>query len=443
MTTEIKEVVVRFTNQKGMDSVEKKRLKGISVDDWKMLTMKEFDNYLAIIIVMGVNHDTKISVQDLWKTESFFFTPKYSRFMSRNRFQAILSCLRFDDSKTRDVRKESNRLAAISEVTELFRTACVSNFNTSENVTIDERIVPFTGNCRFRVYVKNKPDKYGIKIWVMSCSESFYMKNYDIYLGKIDTREKNQGERVVLQLSSCLSHGYNITVDNFFTSFSLASKLLKKNITLLGTLRQNKKEIPKELLPSKERIVFSSEFRFSDDYSLVSYVPKKKKAVILLSSSYPDKRVSMETKRKPQMILEYNKTKHAVDSLDKMTKQYSTKRANRRWTMTLFSNFLDISLLNAYVVFCEKHKNEKLPSRKQLYLDLAECILSHNEEKEPICVPANPEKPKNKRCQNCPKGKRPRHASAYCSNCNRTVCPDHFVKTIVCNECLSLKSRRN
>lgn len=138
---------------------------------------------------MGVNHDTKISVQDLWKTESFF-TPKYSRFMSRNRFQAIQSCLRFDDSKTRDARKESNRLAAISEVTELFRTACVSNFNTSENVTIDERIVPLTGNCRFRVYVKNKPDKYGIKIWVMSCSELFYMKNYDIYLSKIDTREK-------------------------------------------------------------------------------------------------------------------------------------------------------------------------------------------------------------------------------------------------------------
>ena len=111
--------------------------------------------------------------------------------------------------------------------------------------------------------------------------------------------------------------------------------------------------------------------------------------------------------------------------------------------MTLFSNFLDISLLNAYVVFCEKHKNEKLPSRKQLYLDLGECILSHNEEKEPICVPANPEKPKNKRCQNCPKGKRPRHVSADCSKCNRTVCPDHFVKTIVCNECLSLKSRPN
>ena len=254
--------------------------------------MKEFDDYLALIIAMAINHDTKISVNDLWKTESFFFVPKYSRFMSKNRFKEIVSCLRFDDTTTRDARKKNNRLATISEVTELFRTSCITNFSTSENVTIDERVVPFTGNCRFKVYMQNKPDKYGMKVWVMSCSETFYLKNFDVYLGKLGSREVNQGKRVVLQLSSCLSQEYNITVDNFFTSFPLASELLLKNITLLGTLRQNKKSIPKELLPSKTRKVFSTEFRFSDNFYLVSYVPKKNKAVILLSSSYPDKTVS-------------------------------------------------------------------------------------------------------------------------------------------------------
>ena len=124
MSTEIKELVVRSTNKKGIYKVQKLREKGIEVKNWKMITMKEFYDYLALIIAMYINHDTKISVNDLWKTESFFFVPKYSRFMSRNRFKEIVSCLRFDDTTTRDARKENNRLAAISEVTDIVLNFC-------------------------------------------------------------------------------------------------------------------------------------------------------------------------------------------------------------------------------------------------------------------------------------------------------------------------------
>ncbi|KAI4823559.1 hypothetical protein KUCAC02_012621 [Chaenocephalus aceratus] len=42
-------------------------------------------------------------------------------------------------------------------------------------------------------------------------------------------------------LSSAIRHtGRNITMDNFITSIPLAEKLLEKNLTLVGTLRQNK-----------------------------------------------------------------------------------------------------------------------------------------------------------------------------------------------------------
>jgi len=36
-----------------------------------------------------------------------------------------------------------------------------------------------------------------------------------------------------------LNKGYNVTVDNFFTSHSLAHYLLNKRTTLVGTVRQN------------------------------------------------------------------------------------------------------------------------------------------------------------------------------------------------------------
>ncbi|GAV05030.1 hypothetical protein RvY_15218 [Ramazzottius varieornatus] len=53
-------------------------------------------------------------------------------------------------------------------------------------------------------------------------------------------------------------------------------------------MRKNKPEIPSAFLPSKLREVFSSQFGYTSGFTLVSYVPKNGKAVILLSSMHPD-----------------------------------------------------------------------------------------------------------------------------------------------------------
>ncbi|KAM3620416.1 uncharacterized protein V6R79_022974 [Siganus canaliculatus] len=52
--------------------------------------------------------------------------------------------------------------------------------------------------------------------------------------------------------------GHNITMDNFFTSAPLAEKLLKKNLTIVGTLRQKKPDIPPPIMkPSKSQKIHS------------------------------------------------------------------------------------------------------------------------------------------------------------------------------------------
>ncbi|CAB4056374.1 unnamed protein product [Lepeophtheirus salmonis] len=74
--------------------------------------------------------------------------------------------------------------------------------------------------------------------------------------------EKNQGMRVVLDLTEGL-RGHNVTCDNFFTSYQLGQQLLKRKITMVGTARKNKPELPPALLASKQREVFSSKFAFT------------------------------------------------------------------------------------------------------------------------------------------------------------------------------------
>ena len=60
---------------------------------------------------------------------------------------------------------------------------------------------------------------------------------------------------------------------------------------------------------------------------------------------------STSCEKKPEVILYYNSTKSGVDILDRMVRTYTSKRMTRRWPVALFYNMLDVSAVNAYVVY--------------------------------------------------------------------------------------------
>ncbi|KAM9354937.1 tudor domain-containing protein 15-like [Pholidichthys leucotaenia] len=49
--------------------------------------------------------------------------------------------------------------------------------------------------------------------------------------------------------------------DNFFTSYELAQQLMKRKMTMVGTVRKNKPELPPALLTTRGRTVFSSKYQ--------------------------------------------------------------------------------------------------------------------------------------------------------------------------------------
>jgi hypothetical protein len=58
--------------------------------------------------------------------------------------------------------------------------------------------------------------------------------------------------------------------------FDLANQLRNKKLTLVGTKKQNKREIPQEFMPARQRDEESSVFGFTNGLTLVS-CPKEKK----------------------------------------------------------------------------------------------------------------------------------------------------------------------
>lgn len=209
-------------------------------------------------------------------------------------------------------------------------------------------------------------------------SNSFAV-NFQVYTGRgpDGQREQHQGARVVRDLTSVLQGGYSITTDNFFTGVELAKELKQKNCTLLGTMRQTKTDVPPALREIKGRPVHSSKFLHHEGLTIVSYIPKKHRNVVLLSSQHQGAKIEgQEHDFKPQMILDYNKTNGAVDTLDKLVREYRCLRTSRRWPLALFFDFIDIAGYNAFCAWSDHEPNYNIGKSHRLFLmQLAEDLM--------------------------------------------------------------------
>ena len=83
----------------------------------------------------------------------------------------------------------------------------------------------------------------------------------------------------------------------------------------------------------------------------LSYYTKKGKVFMLVSTMHLSKGEEVGSKKKPEVIMHYNGTKSGVDTKDQMDSAYSTKQITHRWSMEMFYNMMDVSALNALIVY--------------------------------------------------------------------------------------------
>ena len=142
-------------------------------------------------------------------------------------------------------------------------------------------------------------------------------------------------------------------------------------------MRKNRRELPCEVTTGKRRSVESSWFGFSDRQALVSHVPKKNKAVVLLSTMQKDNNVDEETGL-PEMILDYNATKAAVDRVDQLCHNYSVQKRTKSWPLAYFYNCLNIAGINSMPIFRSKFsqgKSQATHSRRDFLENLGMSLL--------------------------------------------------------------------
>ncbi|CAK1602300.1 unnamed protein product [Parnassius mnemosyne] len=383
----------------------------------------------------------------------------YKACMSAERFDFLLRCMRFDDRNTRQEKRVSDRLAPIRNFWEQFIENCRKWYKPGSCITVDEPLVGFRGRCPFLMYIPNKPNKYGLKLVMMADSSTKYMCNAMPYMGKNMNRGNEPLANYFVKelFKPYYGSNRNITTDNWFTSVPLVAELLKPpyKLTVVGTLRNNKREIPKEMRNFRNRRVGTSMFGFDKEITLVSYKPKSNKLVYLISTIHDQPAINIDSKN-PEIIEFYNSTKGAVDTVDQMCSIMSTSRKTNRWPLCLFYDILNLSIVNAYVIYVSNAiRNGKKPlKRRPFALEMADELMKPwlQERYQTVCLQRNlkhiiaeilkihdpqegpsQEVPRTRKtCSYCPAKKR-RMTTNFCKGCKKAICREHIVS--MCNHC--------
>ena len=314
----------------------------------------------------------------------------------------------------------------------------------SPYITIDEQLLPCKARCRFIQYMPNKPDKFGIKFWMAVDAETKYLYNSFPYLGKDESRDTSVSlpTYVVMNLMQPIfKSGYNVTCDNFFTSLDVALRLAKQKCSIVGTVRQNRRELP-QAATKKQQQHETSLFTTtqSESVTLTSYQCKKHKSVLIMSTLHPDVEISSHNnpKKKPETVLFYNKTKAGVDVIDQMARKYSVKAASRRWPIHVFYNVIDLALINSWVLFREICKSSI--SRRKFIQSVVEELTGTTpgaETRKNTSAqrkPTETSEPPEKKWQTCATLKCRNRTTDSCNTCRSTVCGKCSIK--ICPNCV-------
>ncbi|XP_055843633.1 piggyBac transposable element-derived protein 4 [Episyrphus balteatus] len=248
--------------------------------------MQELNALFGVLLLTAALKDNHLTTDKLFNTA--FCENRFLACMSRERFDFLIRCLRFDDRELRVQTIRTDPFTPIRKIWDLLMVQCRSYYIPGSYLTIDEQLLAFRGRCKFKMYIPNKPAKYGLKIEMMCDSGTRYMVDAIPYLGKgTNTKGMPLAEYIVKEITRSI-HGSNrnVTTDNWFTTVPLAKQLLQQpyKLTIVGTLRANKREIPEQMRNNRSRPIGTSMFCFDGQLTLLSYKPKPSKMVYLLSS---------------------------------------------------------------------------------------------------------------------------------------------------------------
>lgn len=345
--------------------------------NWTDTNATEIKALLGIHLLMSL-HPLPQETQ-YWSSDPLYHVQPIADIMPLKRYKKLMECFHLNDNTKASKRDEPgyDKLFKLRPLIDLLNDRFSRECSMSKSQSIDECMVKFKGRSSLKQYMPMKPIKRGYKIWARADSSSGYLYQFEVYCGKTEgVVEVGLGPNVVLRLSEAIRNkGCHVTFDNFFTSVALMRDLYAYGIHSTGTIRSDRRGLPK-MVKNKNRLQkHTSKWRVdTETNTIASVLWKDTKPVNVLTTGFdPKKIIDVQRTQKdgnkalvkcPLAIAQYTKRMGGVDQFDQFRSHYKIGRRSKKWWLRLFYFLLEAAAINSFILYKVVHNGKKISQIK-------------------------------------------------------------------------------
>ncbi|XP_030288308.1 piggyBac transposable element-derived protein 4-like [Sparus aurata] len=349
---------------------------------WTDINVQEFFKYVGLTFFFAL---VKLNtIHDYWKRNTIFSVPFPANIMPRDRYRVISWNIHMSDPEKdaeNDKKKgapDYDRLFRLRPLMDTIKNACKAFYHPRQNLSVDEKVAATRTQVGLKRYMKGKQTKCGFKLFVLADSSNGYTFDFSVYTGKtlFSTGAGLAYDSVMALVKPAhLGSGFNLYVDNFYTSPKLFKDLLSLNIGACGSYRDNRNDCQGSISNDPRGSI-----RWIRDGPLLFVKWMDTREVTICStihSAYSGCTVNRRVKTPegqwavksipcPTPVVDYNKYMEGFDLSDQVIHYYSVHHKSMRWYGTLFYHFLDIAATNSYLLhkeICREKQEEPMTHR--------------------------------------------------------------------------------
>ncbi|ROT63961.1 hypothetical protein C7M84_018125 [Penaeus vannamei] len=245
LTPELWDTMTRETNR----YVEQRPVTPSShMKTWENTTVEELQSFIGLRLLMGLQ--PRPHSRYYWSKNRLLSSSVFPETMTRDRFDLLQSRLHFSDNE--DPRADTDRLWKLRPVLDILDTTFKTVYIPDRKIVVDESLWAFRGRHHAIQFNPTKRARFGMKVYRLCESDGAgagYTSAFNVYMGQ-DRGDVPASMKAVTDLMNraCFfEKGYELYLDNWYSSPELFHYLSSRKTNAVGTVRLNRKFMPKDL----------------------------------------------------------------------------------------------------------------------------------------------------------------------------------------------------